>query len=72
MCRSVSVHNSRTNTHTTIDRRRGAVSAILFGEIMAAARGALELEQSERAHGLAEAGEILSGIPCAVLLSRLA
>jgi hypothetical protein len=62
--------NTRTTTTTTRDPR-GEVSAILFGEVMSAARGALAIGECDRARGLAEAGEILSGIPAGVLLSRL-
>lgn len=61
-----------THTNTTTTREpRGEVSAILFGEVMSAARGALCAGDCDRARGLAEAGEILSGIPADVLLSRL-
>lgn len=63
------------NTQTTITRipelRRGDIPAITFGEIMYAARCAHELGEDDRARGLAEAGEILSGISADVLLSRL-
>jgi hypothetical protein len=64
---------TRTTTTTTHnDSRRGDVSALLFGEVMAAARDALRAGELDRARGLAEAGEILSGISVDVLLERLA
>jgi hypothetical protein len=69
------------NTRTTITRvagtsapeaRGGEIPAIVFGEIMYAARCAHELGDTDRARGIAEAGEILSGISADVLLARLA
>lgn len=63
--------NTRTHTITSPADRRGDVSAVLFGEIMHAARCARDGGELDRASGLAEAGEILSGIPCATLLERL-
>jgi hypothetical protein len=63
--------NTQTTTTNTTRAERGEVSAVLFGEVMHAARVALRVGELDRARGLAEAGEILSGIPADVLLSRL-
>jgi hypothetical protein len=63
--------DTRTTTTTCTEPRRGEVSALLFGEVMSAARAAKCAGELDRARGLAEAGEILSGIPCALLLERL-
>jgi hypothetical protein len=65
----VGMLNTRTTTTTTADHR-GHVSAILFGEVCVAMRGAVAAGELERARGLAEAGEILSGISAELLLDR--
>lgn len=61
---------TRTTT-TTTGAPRGDVSALLFGEVMSSCRLAYRAGELDRARGLAEAGEILSGISADVLLERL-
>ena len=65
------MQTQRTTITRLPEHRRGDVPAIVFGEIMYAARVAHELGELERARGIAEAAELLSGISAEVLLARL-